>query len=42
MLLTNASEDFDWSQISPTIFGRYLNQPLTPKLEDKVECTIPL
>ena len=26
-LLTNASEDFNWSEISPTIFGAVLNPP---------------
>ncbi|MBQ9716392.1 MAG: methylase, partial [Clostridia bacterium] len=31
LLLHNASEDFDWSQISPTIFGAVLESSLNPE-----------
>ncbi|MBR2215751.1 MAG: class I SAM-dependent DNA methyltransferase, partial [Selenomonadaceae bacterium] len=29
LLIHQASEQFDWSEISPTIFGAVLSQPLT-------------
>ena len=31
LLLTNASEDFNWSQISPTIFGAVFESTLNPE-----------
>lgn len=31
MLLNNASEDFDWSEISPTIFGAVFESTLNPE-----------
>ena len=31
LLLNNASEDFDWSQISPTIFGAVFESTLNPE-----------
>lgn len=31
LLLTNASEDFDWSDISPTIFGAVFESTLNPE-----------
>lgn len=31
LLLHNASEDFDWSQISPTIFGAVFESTLNPE-----------
>lgn len=40
LLLTKASEDFDWSDISPTIFGAVFESTLIQKREDPVECTI--
>ena len=32
LLLHNASEDFDWSQISPTIFGAVFESTLNPEI----------
>ena len=32
LLLTNASEDFDWSGISPTIFGAVFESTLNPEI----------
>lgn len=31
LILTNASEDFDWSEISPTIFGAVFESTLNPE-----------
>ena len=31
LLLTKASEDFDWSDISPTIFGAVFESTLNPE-----------
>lgn len=31
LLLKNASDDFDWSQISPTIFGAVFESTLNPE-----------
>ena len=40
-LLQNASLDFDWSEISPTIFGAVFESTLNPETRRVEECTIP-
>ncbi len=35
LLLKNASEDFDWSMISPTIFGAVFESTLNPETRRK-------
>ena len=35
LLLTKASEDFDWSEISPTIFGAVFESTLNPETRRK-------
>ncbi len=42
LLLHNASEDFDWSQISPTIFGAVFESTLNPETRRSGGMHIPL
>ena len=42
-LLSKASDNFDWSEISPTIFGAIFESTLNPETRrDKEACTTPL